>query len=160
MPPFDVTNPIMGYSTHFFPPDVGVPVFVTLYKTGAATFEDVAGYLMFTDQPATGLFRDRVSALHLYIVKHFRRSQFAEVLALLQHRLDNLRQSMSIHYVGDDAEGGWATLDAGASPGLDSTLIPLVTAAAASPPVPAPAARENTLTKVKAVRKRRKAAKK
>jgi hypothetical protein len=154
MPAFDVTNPIAAYSTHCFPPDAGVPVFITVYKTGAATAEDVAGYLMFTDRPAAAPYRDRVSVVQQYVVKHFRTAQFAAVQALLQHRLDGLRQPMSIHYVGEEAEGGWTTLDAGASPGLATELLPLVT------PEPAVAAPEKVVTKVKAVARRKKAAKK
>jgi hypothetical protein len=127
MAQFDITQPIIGYSTHFFPPDADVPVYITLYKSGAATHDDVAGYLMFTDHPVTGHYRDWLSSEHQYIVKHFRFAQFADVQALLQHRLDHQKQGMSIHYVGGHIVGGWTTLDAGASPGLDPALMPLVT---------------------------------
>jgi hypothetical protein len=127
MAQFDVTQPIMAYSTHFFPPDAAVPVYITVYKTGCASQDDVAGYLMFTDHPVAGHYCDWLSSEHQYIVKHFRFAQFADVQALLQHRLDQQRQGMSIHYVGAEIVGGWTTLDAGASPGLDSTLMPLVT---------------------------------
>lgn len=127
---FDITQPIAAYSTHFFPPDAGVPAFITVYKTGTATHDDVAGYLMFTDRPVTGEYRDWISSEHQYIVKHFRVAQFAGVQVLLQHRLDHQKQGMSIHYVGDTIVGGWTTLDAGASPGLDPALLPLVMPAA------------------------------
>jgi len=124
---FDITHPIAAYSTHFFPPDAGVPVFITVYKTGVATAErDVAGYLMFTDHSMTGEYRDWISSEHQFIVKHFRVAQLPSVQSLLQHRIDNLKQGMSIHYVGDAIVGGWTTLDAGSSPGLDPDLAPLV----------------------------------
>src|SRR5262249_20822761 len=131
MAQFDVTQFFSAYSTHFFPADVGVPVFITAYKTGTATADDVAGYLMFTDRPLTGDYRDRLHTEMQSIVKHFRPCQLSSVLQLLQQRLDQLKQGMSLHYVGDHTAGGWTTLDAGASPGLDPVLLPLVTAAAA-----------------------------
>jgi hypothetical protein len=149
MAQFDITNPISAYSTHFFPPDAGVPVFIMVYKTGVATAEhDVAGYLMFTDHSMTGEYRDWISSEHQFIVKHFRVAQFASVQALLQHRLDLQKLGMSIHYVGEEIVGGWTTLDAGTSPGLDPDLAPLVMPSAAKakkpprPPAPAPAVKE------------------
>jgi hypothetical protein len=147
MAQFDITNPISAYSTHFFPPDAGVPVFIMAYKTGSATAEhDVAGYLMFTDHSMTGEYRDWISSEHQFIVKHFRVAQFESVQSLLRHRVDNLKLGMSIHYVGDEIVGGWTTLDAGASPGLDPDLAPLVMPASLKlkkvpprkPPKPAP----------------------
>lgn len=129
MAQFDITQQITAYSTHFFPPDSGVPVFIMVYKTGVATHDDVAGYLMFTDRPVTGEYRDWISSEHQFIVKHFRVAQFAGVQALLQHRLDHSKLGMSIHYVGEAIVGGWTTLDAGTSPGLDPALMPLVTPA-------------------------------
>jgi hypothetical protein len=128
---FDITNPITSYSTHFFPRDADIPVFIMVYKSGPSSFDDVAGYLMFTDKPSAGLFRDRVSPTSSYIVKHFPLARFGDVQALLRHRLDYLKQPMSIHYIGDEIEGGWTTLDAGASPGLDPELTSLVTSATA-----------------------------
>jgi hypothetical protein len=141
MPSYDVTNPIVAYSTHFFPREAAIPVFIMVYKNPPTTFDDVAGYLMFTDQPPTGNFRDNISPVSSYIVKHFPIAQLGEIQTLLRHRLDYLKQPMSIHYVGDHAVGGWTTLDAGASPGLDPALIPLVTArsAKAAPTPPAEA---------------------
>lgn len=130
MAQFDIAHPIAAYSTHFFPADAGIPVFVTVYKTGSATYDDVAGYLVFSDQPASGNYRDRILGEHNAIVKHFRSGQFAAVQALLQHRLDNQRQAISMHYVGDEMVGGWTTLDAGASPGLEPSFEPLVRALA------------------------------
>src|SRR6187402_1214270 len=96
----DVTHAFTGYSTHFFPPDVGVPVFITVYKTGSATAEDVAGYLLFTNQTLSGEYRDRLMGQGPAIVKHFRLSQFDSVAQLLRHRLDYLKQGMSLHYMG------------------------------------------------------------
>jgi hypothetical protein len=81
-------------------------------------------------------------------VKHFRSAQFAAVQTLLQHRLDSLKQPMSIHYVGDETAGGWTTLDAGVSPGLDASFEPLV--AKAKPT----AARVAVVTKHKAPAKK------
>jgi hypothetical protein len=127
MAQYDVTQPISAYSTHFFPPNVGVPVFITVYKMGSASADDVAGHLMFTDLPLAGAYRDRLQGAQQAIVKNFRLGQFAGVLQLLQQRLDHFRQGMSMHYVGDETAGGWTTLDAGASPGLDPELLPLVT---------------------------------
>jgi hypothetical protein len=124
---FDVTNAIAAYSTHFFPPDVNVPVFITVYKSGSAAVDDVAGYLMFTDHAAANDYRDWLSSEHQYIVKHFRAAQFHAVLSLLQNRIDLQKQGLSIHYVGEGIVGGWTTLDAGTSPGLDPVLMPLVT---------------------------------
>jgi hypothetical protein len=131
MPSYDVTNPIVAYSTHFFPREAAIPAFIMVYKNPPMSFDDVAGYLMFTDQPPTGSFRDRISPVYSYVVKHFPVAQLGEIQTLLRHRLDYLKQPMSIHYVGEDEEGGWTTLDAGASPGLDPALTPLVTARAA-----------------------------
>lgn len=124
--PHDVTQLITAHSTHFFPPDAKIPVYITVYKTGSATVEDVAGYLMFTEQPLSGDFRDRLHSEHQAIVKHFGLAQFAAVQQLLIHRLDHVRQGLSLHYVGEEIVGGWTTLDAGASPGLDLELLPLV----------------------------------
>lgn len=132
----DVTQFITAYSTHFFPPDAGVPVFVTVYKSGSATLEDVAGHLIFTNHNLTGEYRDRLSGEGMSIIKHFRLSQFEPVCHLLRHRLDYLKQGMSLHYVGDDLVGGFTTLDAGASPGLDPALLPLVTPTMANVPAP------------------------
>lgn len=126
----DVTQPISAYSTHFFPPNAGTPVFITVYKTGSAAADDVAGYLMFTDQPLTGDYRDRLHGEQQAIIKHFRLCQFAGVLQLLHYRLDHIKQGMSLHYMGDRTVGGWTTLDAGASPGLDPALMPLVSSPA------------------------------
>ena len=127
MAKYDVTQPISAYSTHYFPPDAGVPVFITVYKVGSASADDVAGHLMFTDLPLAGDYRDRLHGEQQVIVKHFRLGQFPGVLQLLQQRLDHCKQGMSMHYVGDETAGGWTTLDAGASPGLDPLLRPLVT---------------------------------
>ncbi|MCE9530527.1 MAG: hypothetical protein K8T89_05260 [Planctomycetes bacterium] len=124
---YDVTQPIAAYSTHFFPPDALVPIFITVYKTGSATLEDVAGHLLFTNHPLSGSCQDRLSADLQGIVKHFRLDQFDSILQMLKHRLDFLKQGMSMHYVGEESIGGWTTLDAGASPGLDGSLLPLVT---------------------------------
>jgi len=135
MPPFDVTQPISAYSIHFFPPDATVSIFITVYKTGAATQEDVAGYLMFTDHPLVGSCRDRLMFETQSIVKHFPLCQFDAVQELLRHRIDGQKQGMSMHYVGDAETGGWTTLDAGASPGLDAALLPLVSSMAPKPTV-------------------------
>ena len=140
MAQYDIAHPIAGYSTHFFPADAGIPVFVTVYKTGSATYDDVAGYLVFSDQPSSGNYRDRILGEHNAIVKHFRSAQFAAVQALLQHRLDGQRQQISIHYVGEDTAGGWTTLDAGASPGLEPSFEPLVRSTAPIAPRAAVAA--------------------
>jgi hypothetical protein len=126
MAQYDIAHPIAAYSTHFFPADAGIPVFVTVYKTGSASYDDVAGYLVFSDQPMGGTYRDRLIGEHNAIVKHFRSQQFAAVQTLLQHRLDSLKLTMSIHYVGDELAGGWTTLDAGVSPGLESSFVLLV----------------------------------
>jgi hypothetical protein len=133
MAQFDVTNPISAYSTHFFPPDVAVPVFITVYKTGSATPDDVAGYLMFTDHPIPGEYHDWLSSEQQFIVKHFRASQFVDVLSVLQHRIEHLKQGLSIHYLGEKIVGGWTTLDAGSSPGLDPVLKPMVMPATRAP---------------------------
>jgi hypothetical protein len=152
MAQFDITNPIAAYSIHFFPPDANVPVFISVYKTGIATAEDVAGYLMFTDHSMVGDYRDWLSSENQYIVKHFRVAQFGDVQNLLQHRIDILRQMLSIHYVGEQIVGGWTTLDAGTSPGLDSVLKPMVTPVRTSVTPPANskgAPRRKTRTKKK-----------
>jgi hypothetical protein len=148
----DIAHFISGYSTHFFPPNAAIPVFITLYKTGSASADDVAGYLMFTDQPLTDGFQDRLQSEPQAIVKHFHMSQFGAVMHLLQLRLDHLKQGVSMHYMGEDAVGGWTTLDAGASPGLDPALLPYVTspvkrALAPAASVKKPALKKKTTTK-------------
>ncbi len=155
MAQYDIAHPILAYSTHFFPADAGIPVFITVYKTGSATYDDVAGYLVFSDQPASGNYRDRILGEHNAIVKHFRPSQLAVVQSLLQHRLDNQKQSMSIHYVGDNTASGWTTLDAGASPGLEPSFAPLVRSTAPIGPRAAVAAAAQTKTAVKKTAKKK-----
>lgn len=156
MAQYDIAYPIAAYSTHFFPADAGIPVFVTVYKTGSAGYDDVAGYLVFSDQPISGNYRDRILGEHNAIVKHFRSAQFAAVQTLLQHRIDSLKQALSIHYVGDEMTGGWTTLDAGVSPGLEPSFEPLVMAAKTTADSTAPvAAVKNKNGTRKATKKKR-----